>query len=102
MSLIDLVDESTMTPEQRAAFDLLPSNLARGLVNTDPRVVAAKFRLAGTYIACDLDPQLRELVMMRVAALCNSDYERLQHRHKAITTGLTDNELEAIEAGDQT
>lgn len=102
MARINLIDENTMTRDQRAAFDLLPSNLARGLVNTDPRVVAAKFRLASTYAASGLDPQLRELVMMRVAALCDSDYERLQHRHKAIATGLTDAELSAIEAGDQT
>ncbi|WP_158090368.1 nuclear transport factor 2 family protein [Mycobacterium sp. IEC1808] len=91
-----------MAPEERAAFDLLPSNLARGLVNTDPRIVAAKFRLAGTYATCDLDPQLRELVMMRVAALCDSEYERLQHRDKARAAGLTDPELRAVEAGDQT
>jgi ketosteroid isomerase-like protein/alkylhydroperoxidase family enzyme len=102
MARINLIDENTMTPEQRAAFDLLPSNLARGLVNTDPRIVAAKFRLAGTYVACDLDPQLRELVMMRVAALADSDYERFQHRGRASAAGLTDTELGAIEAGDQT
>ena len=59
MAHINLIDENAMTPEQQAAFDLLPSNLARGLVNTDPRIVAAKFRLAGTYVACDLDPQLQ-------------------------------------------
>jgi uncharacterized protein len=102
MARIDLIDEKAMTPEQRAAFDLLPSNLARGLVNTDPQIVAAKFRLAGTYVASDLDPQLRELVMMRVAALCDSDYERLQHRGKASAAGLTETDLDAIEAGDQT
>jgi ketosteroid isomerase-like protein/alkylhydroperoxidase family enzyme len=102
MTRIELVDETTMTDDQKAAFDLLPSNLARGLVNTDPRIVAAKFRLAGSYVACGLDPQLRELVMMRVASLCDSDYERFQHRWKAIATGLTETELDAIETGDQT
>lgn len=102
MSRIALLDENSMTPEQRAAFEMFPSNLVRGMLHADPRIVTANLRLGAAYAASSLDPQLRELAIMRVAALNDSTYERFQHRSRALAAGLTEPELDAIEAGDQT
>ena len=71
------------------------------MLNTDPRIVSANARLAGSCAASDLDPELRELVIARVAALSESAYERFQHHDRALATGLTEKELNAIEVGDQ-
>lgn len=101
MSRIAPLDENFMTPDQRAAFEMFPSNLVRVMLYTDPRIATHYLRLGAAYAACSLDPQLRELAIMRVAALTDSDYERLQHRTRALATGLTEPELEAIEVGDQ-
>jgi alkylhydroperoxidase family enzyme len=102
MARIPLLDETKMAPDQRAVFDLFPSNLVRMMAHTDPRIVAGNLRLGGAYVASDLDPQLRELAIMRVAALSDSRYEGFQHRGRALAAGLTEAELDAIKNGDQT
>ncbi len=43
-----------------------------------------------------------EMVILRVAVLCKSDYEWKQHVHIARLAGITDDEIAAIEARDGT
>ena len=50
--------------------------------------------------ASDLDPKLREGVNLRVAALCDSAYERMRHLDEAGKAGWTAREVAAIETGD--
>lgn len=43
-----------------------------------------------------LDPQLRELVILRVGALCGSHYEVFQHRRVATQAGVPAAKIEAV------
>jgi 4-carboxymuconolactone decarboxylase len=43
----------------------------------------------------ELDPQLRELVILRVGALSDARYEVFQHRRVAATVGLSPDKIEA-------
>jgi len=54
-----------------------------------------------TYEA-EIDPRLREMVVVRVAWLQKSDYELFHHRTIALNAGVTPGELAAIEGGDLT
>lgn len=44
----------------------------------------------------ELDPQLRELVILRVGALCGSHYEVFQHRRVAARAGVPAAKIEAV------
>lgn len=43
-----------------------------------------------------LDPVLRELVILRVGALCNASYEIFQHRRVAARVGVPQKQIEAV------
>lgn len=44
----------------------------------------------------ELDPVLRELVILRVGALCGSHYEVFQHRRVASRAGVPPHQIEAV------
>lgn len=46
-----------------------------------------------------LDPRIRELVTLRVAWTCKSDYEWLSHVRDGLKVGVTDADIEAVKAG---
>jgi alkylhydroperoxidase family enzyme len=46
-----------------------------------------------------LDPVLRELAILRVATLCDSDYERLQHEKIARTEGVSEEKISSVRIG---
>ena len=46
-----------------------------------------------------LDPALRELSILRVATLCDSLYERLQHEKIARTAGVSEEKIEKVRIG---
>ncbi len=100
MSRIPLVRVEDMTPDQRKQYDRFPSNLTRGLLLTDQRLATVLPGSANALRTSGLDPKLREGVILRVAALSDSAFERMQHLGEAKKTGWTDEEIAAIEAGD--
>lgn len=100
MSRIALVRVEEMTPEQREQYDRFPSNLTRGLLLTERRLAKALPEVANALRASGLDPRLREAAILRVAMLCGSAYEHMQHLDQARTVGWTEAEIAAIEAGD--
>lgn len=100
MSRIPLVRVEDMTPEQREQYDKFPSNLSRGLLLTEKRLAGALPNLANALRVSGLNPKLREGVILRVAALNNSAYERMQHLEQAKKAGWSAAEIVAIEAGD--
>ncbi|WP_133648546.1 carboxymuconolactone decarboxylase family protein [Paraburkholderia flava] len=100
MSRIPLVQEKNMTAEQREQFDRFPSNLTRGLLLTEGRLSRALPNLANALRSSGLDPKIREGAILRVASLCNSAYERMQHEGQALKSGWSHTELDQIEAGD--
>ena len=101
MSRVPLVRVEDMTPEQRAQYDRFPSNLTRGLLLAEQRLAGALPATANALRVSGLDPKLREAIILRVAALSQSPFERMQHLGEARKTGWTDAEIAAIEAGDR-
>jgi len=99
MSRIPLVRVEDMNPEQRAQYDRFPANLTRGLLLTDQRLAQALPNLANALRAASLDAKTREAVILRVAALHDSAYERMQHLGQAGKVGWSDDEIASIEAG---
>lgn len=100
MSRIPLVQVEDMTQEQRTQYDRFPSNLSRALLLVEQPLAGALPKLANALRASSLDPAFREAVILRVAALCGSSYERMQHIGQAEKMGLTAADIAAIESGD--
>jgi alkylhydroperoxidase family enzyme len=53
-----------------------------------------------TVFGTTIDKRLREVLILRVGALSNSEYELHHHRSIARQLGMPDSEIAAIEAGD--
>lgn len=51
------------------------------------------------FFKLDLEPQLRELAILRVAVRCGAEYEWAQHARMASQLGLTDGAIDAVGAG---
>jgi len=100
MARIPLVRIEDMTAAQRAQYDRFPSNLSRALLLVDDRLAGALPNLANALRASSLDLVLREAVILRVAALTGSAYERMQHLGQAEKAGLDSAAIAAIETGD--
>jgi alkylhydroperoxidase family enzyme len=98
MARLPLVREQDMTAEQRAQFERFPSNLTRALLLAAPRLAQALPATANALRDAGLDPKLREGVILRVAHLCGSAYERMQHLGQARAAGWRDDEIARIEA----
>ena len=99
MSRIPLVSPEDMTGEQRAQYDRFPSNLSRALLLADTRLAGCLPATANALRACGLNAKLREAAILRVAALCGSAYERMQHLGQAGKVGWSPAEIAGIEAG---
>lgn len=99
MSRIPLIDVDQMTAEQRRQYDRFPSNLTRALLVTEQGLSEALPNLANALRASDLQPRLREAIILRVAALHGSAYERMQHLEQAQKEGWSAAEIESIEHG---
>ncbi len=90
MPRIPLVEVEDMTHTQKEQYDRFPSNLSRGLLLLDDRLAGALPNLANALRASSLDPKQREAVILRVAALHGSAYERMQHLEQAHKVGWSD------------
>jgi len=75
-------------------------NVSRMALHASDPLWATQAALGRATIDADLDPRLREMVVVRVAWLEGSDYELFHHRPLATRAGVTDEELAAITGGD--
>jgi alkylhydroperoxidase family enzyme len=98
---IALAAIADMDPRQRAQYDRFPSNLTRTLVLLDERLARALPETANALRAASFDAKWREGVILRVAAVTGSAYERVQHLDQALRQGWSSREIAAIEAGDR-
>ncbi len=94
-----------MTPEQHAlvASRIEPDGSIMNLYGTlvtNPRLYGPRLRF-GSYIQRDglLDPQTRELVILRTAWNIRTPYEWAHHAGPAATAGLTEAQIAAIATG---
>jgi alkylhydroperoxidase family enzyme len=95
---VTLTEVADMTPEQRAVYEKFESNLTRSLLLTK-NSAAAHLALGGTFTVGLLSLLDREVVVLRVAKLRDSEFERLLHYPLAKKAGLDDTAIKAIEDG---
>ncbi|UQA91991.1 carboxymuconolactone decarboxylase family protein [Streptomyces halobius] len=100
MARITLRDPATMTPRERELYDLFPINLVRAMLVADPDVTEAFLRQGNALQNSALSPPLRELTILRVAALTGCDYERHHHEPRAKQVGASDKDIVAATTGD--
>jgi AhpD family alkylhydroperoxidase len=84
------------SPETRSTLARMPPlNLFR-MVAHSPDALRPFLRYGGALLAeLDLDPVLRELAILRVAALTGCDYERIQHEQIATAVGCSPDQAAA-------
>ncbi len=97
MSRLTLVDPNSLTGERKAQYDRFPSNLTRALMLLDERLAGVLPQTANALRTAPLNPAWREAVILRVAALHHSSYERFQHLGQAQQHGWTAEQINAIE-----
>ncbi|KQT09741.1 carboxymuconolactone decarboxylase family protein [Ramlibacter sp. Leaf400] len=107
MARIDPVAPEAMAPElQELLATRPPYNIYRVLANA-PTLLPGFVQLAGSVLTkTELDPQLREIVILRVGAHCRSAYEIHQHERLARHVGVSEErirralDLQAAQASD--
>ena len=89
-------DASKFTQEQREQFNRLPINLTRMLLHCPVEMVKSFLDFGLSFRTGNLDPKLRELVILRMGTLRGSSYELLHHLPAARMAGLSEMEISAI------
>jgi len=96
MERVDCPDQSKFTKEQREQFDRLPINLTRMLMHCPVLMVKSFLDFGLSFRAGNLEPKIRELVILRMAILRGSSYELMHHLPAAKTAGLSEMEISTI------
>ena len=89
-------DDSKFTQEQREQFDRVPINLTRMLLHCPVAMVQSFLDFALSFRTGNLEPKLRELVILRMATLRASSYELMHHLPAAKMIGWSEIEISAI------
>ena len=95
---VELTAPEDMTPEQLEVYGRFPSNLTRSLLLTKASA-GPHLALGGSFTVGLISFLDREVLVMRVAKLLDSAFERLIHYPLAIKAGLTEDEIADIEEG---
>jgi len=102
MSRISLVQKNQASPEVKELFQRIEDNgakvinLYRAIANS-PHVIRNLIKLGNSLISkTDLSPKLRELTIMRIAKLCDCEYEWVQHTPIALHSGVSQTQLDVI------
>jgi 4-carboxymuconolactone decarboxylase len=87
-------------PVREALAALPPLNIFRMLAHAET-ALRPFLRFGGTILGrLELDPKLRELAILQVAAISEAHYEWVQHVEIGRQVGLTDEQIAAVERGD--
>jgi alkylhydroperoxidase family enzyme len=100
MALLPYVDESKASDKTREILGNTPRklNVARMIANASDAVFQNFSRLGNSLMTRGkLNSKLREIAILRNARVCNSLYEYTQHVPIAKSTGVTDEQLAAID-----
>ena len=87
---------SKFTQEQLEQFDRVPINLTRMLLHCPVSMAQSFLDFALSFRTGNLEPKIRELVILRMATLRGSSYELKHHLPAAKTVGLSEMEISAI------
>jgi len=104
MSRVRLVQKNQASPEVSELFQRIEDNgakvmnLYRAMANS-PHVTRNLIKLGNSLISkTDLSPKLRELTIMRIAKLCDCEYEWAQHTPVALHSGVSQTQLDVIDS----
>src|SRR2546423_3145978 len=101
MARLPYVDPDGASERVREALDIVPPlNVFRMVANAE-----SAFRpwlaFGGALLSSlELEPRVRELVILRVARLCGAEYEWVQHVPIAQATEATEEQIAAVDRGD--
>jgi 4-carboxymuconolactone decarboxylase len=99
---VKLVQKEQAPSEIKELFQQIEDNGARVMnfykvVANSPHVARNVIRLGNSLIGrTTLSPKLRELTVMRIARLCDCEYEWVQHIPVALQSGVSQAQLDAI------
>ena len=93
---VEYPDVSKFTQEQKEQLDRVPINLTRMLLHCPVEMVKSFLDFGLSFRTGNLDPKIRELVILRVGTLRGSSYELLHHLPAARVAGLSEMEISAI------
>ncbi len=102
MARVHLWEKDEAPPEVKEVFQKIEDNGAKIInlykaVANSPKVLLNFIRLGNSILRrMGLSPKWRELVILRVAKLTNSEYEWAQHTSLALETGVSQEQLDAI------
>jgi alkylhydroperoxidase family enzyme len=96
MKRAEYPDLSMFTQEQKEQLDRVPINLTRMLLHCPVEMVKSFLDFGLSFRTGNLDPKIRELVILRVGTLRGSSYESLHHLPAARMAGLSEMEISAI------
>jgi AhpD family alkylhydroperoxidase len=99
MTRIPFADPETLPPEARALVEGSRVTVTGVVAQAADSAAPLAAMLAGIRKSPDLDPVLRELVILRAAASADSDYELVQHEAIARDLGVPDEQAEAAKSG---
>ncbi|HUD53296.1 carboxymuconolactone decarboxylase family protein [Parvibaculum sp.] len=96
MARLPYPDPATLPEASRKLLETLPPlNIFRMLAGSGASFVPFMALINAYLNEGTLDPELRELVILRVGRLCGSAYELHQHIRVSRTLGLTEERIEA-------
>jgi uncharacterized peroxidase-related enzyme len=102
MARVKLIQKEQAPPEMKELFQQIEDNGARimnfyKVLANSPHVARNAIRLGNSLIGkTTLSPRLRELTIMRIAKLCDCEYEWVQHAPIALQAGVSRAQLDAI------
>ena len=102
MARVELIQKEQAPPEMKELFQQIEDNGARimnfyKVLANSPHVARNVIRLGNSFIGkTTLSPKLRELTVMRIAKLCDCEYEWVQHTPVALQSGVSRTQLDAI------
>ncbi|MGI8721018.1 MAG: carboxymuconolactone decarboxylase family protein [Geodermatophilaceae bacterium] len=100
MTRLPYADPTQLAPDIAGALSALPDLHLFGVVGHAETAFMPWLGLGGALLSSlSLDPALRELVILQVAASTGSDYERVQHDAIATSVGVSVEAVEAVVTG---
>jgi 4-carboxymuconolactone decarboxylase len=101
MTRLPYIDPQTTSPDVREALNALPAlNIFATLAHADTAFIPY-LTFGGVLLTqLELDPKLRELAILLVAAHTGAEYEWIQHVGISRTIGIDDEQIAAVQRGD--
>lgn len=99
MARLSYPDTNDLSPENRDLMASLPPLNVFRMMSGAGASFAPFMQFISAYLNEGvLDPELRELVILRVGHLCGSAYEVHQHERVSRTIGMTEERIQAVKA----